>query len=89
MKAFLMYRDRDLNLPSLPVNSNPWRQERKKLSLSAHEQALVQDLELDTLFQAMVLGDDFLLEVAQKAALYSLSSNSRRGKGDIMIRKFS
>lgn len=73
MKAFLMYRDQDLNLPSLPVNSNPWRQERKKLSLSAHEQALVQDLELDTLFQAMALGDDFLLEVAQKAVLYSLS----------------
>ena len=69
MKAFLMFKDQDFDLPSLPVNSNPWRQERKKPSLSVHEQALIQDLELNTLFQAMALGDDFLLDVVRKAVL--------------------
>ena len=69
MKAFLMFKDQDFDLPSLPVNSNPWRQERKKPSLSVYEQALIQDLELNTLFQAMALGDDFLLDVVRKAVL--------------------
>ncbi|MFZ0547721.1 MAG: hypothetical protein WAM60_19900 [Candidatus Promineifilaceae bacterium] len=73
MKAFLLYKDRDLDLPSLPVNNNPWRRERQKPPLSVHEQTLVQDLALDTLFQTMALGDDFLFEVAERAVLSSLS----------------
>jgi DNA mismatch repair ATPase MutS len=56
MKAFLMYRDRDFDL---------------KRKMPAHEQALTQDLELDTLFDAMALGDNFLFEVAKKAVLSS------------------
>jgi DNA mismatch repair ATPase MutS len=54
MKAFLMYRDQDFDLQrKLPVN----------------EQALTQDLELNTLFNAMALGDKFLFEVIRKAVL--------------------
>jgi DNA mismatch repair ATPase MutS len=57
MKAFLMYRDRDLDL-------------RNELPLHAAE--LVRDLEMDTLFQAMSDGDAFLLEVVRKTLLLSL-----------------
>jgi len=57
VKAFLMYKDRDLGLEEdLPPNAA----------------ALTQDLELDTLFGAMAAGDKFLLEVAKKAVLTSL-----------------
>jgi len=54
MKAFLMYKDHDFDL-------------QRKLPLN--EQALIQDLELKTLFNAMALGDEFLDEVARKAVL--------------------
>jgi hypothetical protein len=54
MKAFLMYKDHDFDL------------QRK---LPSNERALVQDLELNTLFNAMALGDEFLVEVARKAVL--------------------
>jgi len=54
MKAFLMFRDRDFDLQqTLPPN----------------EQELTQDLELNTLFDAMALDDDFLREAARKAVL--------------------
>lgn len=57
MKAFLMFKDKDFDMQQkLPHN----------------EQALIQDLELDTLFNAMALGDNFLFEVAKKAVLCSL-----------------
>ncbi len=58
MKAFLMYRDRDFDLQG----QLPWNQE-----------TLVQDLELNTLVNAMALGDPFLLDVAGKAVLTSLT----------------
>ena len=58
MKAFLMYKDQDFDL------------QRKS---PAHEQALTQDLELHTLFNAMALGDKFVFEVAKKAVLCSLT----------------
>ena len=58
MKAFLMYGDHDFDL------------QRK---LPSNEQALTQDLELNTLFKAMALGDKFLFEVAKKAVLSSLN----------------
>lgn len=57
MKALLMHKDRDFNLQQ----ELPW-----------NEQALVQDLELNTLLDAMAQGDKFLLEVAKKAVLSSL-----------------
>ncbi|NLI90925.1 MAG: DNA mismatch repair protein MutS [Peptococcaceae bacterium] len=61
MKAFLMYKDRDFDLG----RQLPW-----------NEQALTQDLELNTLFQAMGLGDKLILEVVSKAVLSSLTDLS-------------
>jgi DNA mismatch repair ATPase MutS len=58
MKAYLMFRDRDFDLQG----KLPWNQE-----------ALIQDLELNTLVNAMALGDSFLLDVAGKALLTSLT----------------
>lgn len=58
MKVFLMYPDRDFDLQA----KGPW-----------HEQALIQDLALETLFSAMALGDPFLLDVARRAVLSSLT----------------
>ncbi len=58
MKAFLMHKDHDFDL------------QRK---LPPNEQALIQDLELNTLFNAMALGDKFLFEVVKKAVLSSVN----------------
>jgi len=58
MKAFLMYRDRDFDLQQ---------------ALPPQAQTVTQDLELSTLFAAMAQGDRFLLEVARKAVLSSVS----------------
>ena len=60
MKAFLMYKDHDFDL-------------QRKLPLN--EQALTQDLELNTLFNAMALGDKFLFEVAKKAVFSGLDDD--------------
>jgi hypothetical protein len=58
MKAFLMYRDRDFDAQAeLPANAPD----------------LIQDLGLETLFEAMARGDKFLLEVARTALLTSLT----------------
>jgi DNA mismatch repair ATPase MutS len=57
MKAFLLFRDRDVDL-------------QQKLPPQA--QALIQDLELPTLFDAMAQGDTFLLEVIPKVVLSSV-----------------
>jgi DNA mismatch repair ATPase MutS len=58
MKALLMYRDRDFDLQQ---------------QLPPQAPALTQDLELNTLFNAMALGDKFLFEVARKAVLSSVT----------------
>ena len=57
MRSNPMYRDRDFDLNASPP---------------PHEAALTQDLELNTLFDAMAAGDNFLLETARKAVLTSL-----------------
>ena len=53
-----MYRDRDFDLQQ---------------EFPPQEQALTQDLELNTLFSAMALGDKLLFDVAKKAVLSSVS----------------
>lgn len=58
MKVFLMYRDRDFD-PAWPLPS--------------HEPVLTQDLELNTLFEAMALGDKILFETAKRAVLSGAS----------------
>lgn len=58
MKVFLMHRDRDVELePARPANTD----------------ALVQDLELDTLFDAMAGGDAYLRERAKNVILAGLT----------------
>jgi MutS domain V len=58
VKAFLMFDGRDVDMSAdLPDNAA----------------ALVEDLGLDTLWQAMSGGDDFLLEVARHGVLSSLT----------------
>src|SRR5574341_237739 len=54
MKAFLMYRDQDCDLKQ----KLPW-----------NEQALTQDLELATLFDAMAREDKFIWDVVRRAVL--------------------
>lgn len=49
MKAFLMYKEQDFD---------------PQASLPPHAAELTQDLELDTLFQTMSGGDEFLCSVA-------------------------
>jgi DNA mismatch repair ATPase MutS len=60
MKVFLMYKDHDFDL------------QRK---LPPNEHALTQDLELDTLFNAMALDDKFLFEVAKKTFFSGLDND--------------
>jgi DNA mismatch repair ATPase MutS len=60
MRAFLMFRDHDFD----PKEKLPW-----------NEPALTQDLELNTLFHAMALGDEFLFEIAKKAVLSGLNND--------------
>jgi DNA mismatch repair ATPase MutS len=55
-----MFRDRDFD-------------PKQKPQLNEHEQALVQDLELNTLFSAMAQGDKFLFDTAKQVMLSSLS----------------
>jgi len=71
MKAFLMFRDNDFDLQQ---------------KLPSNEQALTQDLELNTLFNAMALGDEFLFEVAKKAVLLGLDNdlNAMQYRQDIL-----
>jgi DNA mismatch repair ATPase MutS len=59
MKVFLMYPDKDFD---------------PKQELPPHEAALRQDLELNTLFEAMALRDEFLFAVAKQAVLSSLDA---------------
>ena len=61
MKAFLMYQDRDFD-PTLPLPVN--------------EEDLIQDLELNTLFNAMAQGDQFIFNIVQNAILTSLNDPS-------------
>ncbi len=56
MKVFLLYPDRDFDLQQ-PL---PW-----------NEADLVQDLELNVLFNGMAKGDKFLLDVARRVILHS------------------
>jgi DNA mismatch repair ATPase MutS len=70
MKAFLMYRDRDFDLEQ---------------ALPSNQEELAQDLALGALFNAMALGDSFLVEVAKKAVLASVQDlDSIRYRQDIL-----
>ena len=69
MKALLMFRDRDfVTLEEVPRDER-YRKSDPLAQLSAHERAMVQDLELTTLLSALSGGDDFLFAVALRAIL--------------------
>ena len=70
MKVHLMYIDRDFNLKKeLPENAD----------------LLVQDLELNILFNAMSLGDEFLFNVSKRAILETLTDiDSIKYRQDIL-----
>jgi DNA mismatch repair ATPase MutS len=79
MKALLMYRDRDFD-PKQSLrhfvtygdqNIDPRQQ------LSPHELALIQDMELDTLWHAMSGNDEFLFEVAERAVLTGMGNDMK------------
>lgn len=57
MKVWLMYPDRDWRPSSSPA---------------PHEANLIQDLELDVLFEVMAAGDKFMLQAARQAVLAGL-----------------
>ncbi|MHB1276535.1 MAG: MutS-related protein, partial [Candidatus Humimicrobiaceae bacterium] len=60
MKVFLMYKDHDFD---------------PEIKLPVNEKSLTQDLELNTLFNAMAFGDSFLHDTARKVVLYSLNDS--------------
>lgn len=72
MNVFLMHPHHDFDLDdSLRGVMYGYRDAREQLErgLSKQERALVQDLELNVLFNAMANGDNLLFEVARKAVL--------------------
>jgi DNA mismatch repair ATPase MutS len=73
MKAFLLYKDRDLEPPPLKGERPPANAGTQ--GWPAGEAALEQDLELPVLWNAMAQGDPFVYEVARKVMLTSLSSD--------------
>jgi hypothetical protein len=71
MKPFLMYRDRDFRFLR-PPRAGLRPRSPSRPALRGHASALVQDLELETLFEAMAGGDEFLYDVAETAVLSSV-----------------
>lgn len=70
MKVFLMYRDRDFD---------------PKQKLPPQQAALIQDLELNTLFDAMARNDKFLFQIAKPAVLSSLTDlDTLRYRQDVL-----
>ena len=71
MKVFLMHADRDFKLQGEIEQRYPYRH---VLPLPPAKVALMQDLELDTLFNAMAQEDEFLFDIAKQAIFSSLAS---------------
>jgi hypothetical protein len=69
MKCWLTYRDRDFELRYVGLARGRDFEFERERELPGHREALVQDLELETLFEAMAGGDGFLFEVASSAIL--------------------
>jgi hypothetical protein len=81
MKVFLMYPDRDFDPkqkfpPKERAARQPYRSKKfdPYRDLPPTEAAVVQDLELETLFQAMAQSDEFLYEMAVPAVLSSVDA---------------
>jgi hypothetical protein len=91
MKVFLMYPDRDFDPDQHStskaqaltqdqevkhlLNMSRRRDSDPHPKLSLNESTYIQDLELNTLFNAMAQGDEFLFETARQAILSSLDTS--------------
>ena len=75
MKAHLMYRDRDFGLQQESLATHPYRAVEVRPKLLPNEEALTQDLELNTLFNTMASGNKFLFEAARQAVLSGLQDD--------------
>jgi len=75
MKAHLMYRDRDFDLPEVVPSWQHRRDFDMQPKLLLNEDALIQDLELKTLFNAMARGDEFLFHAVKHAVLSGLQDD--------------
>jgi hypothetical protein len=67
-----MHPDRDWDQEPVLTETFRWFRRSPTPELPRHEQALVQDLALETLLGAMADGDEFLFEVARRALLSGL-----------------
>jgi len=76
MKPLLMHRDRDFDPHNSLRRAMYGYPDAEPFHLSSHQQALIHDLELNILFQAMARDDNFLSEVAQRAILSGLENNT-------------
>jgi len=73
LKVHLMYRDRDFLL--LQESQSQYLSRQTVPHFLPNQELLTQDLELNTLFQTMAGGDDFLLIVARQAILTGLQND--------------
>lgn len=74
MKVHLLFRDRDFDFKLESLATRPYQKVEAPKFLP-NEDALTQDLELNTLFNAMAGGDKFLFEVARQAVLSGLQND--------------
>jgi hypothetical protein len=75
MRVLLMHPDRDWDQePALTASFRTFRRPAAPAP-PRHEQALMQDLALETLLGAMADGDEFLFEVGRRALLHGLSND--------------
>ena len=74
LKAHLMFRDRDFPWQEPPAARRRYQEPERRPKVVPNEDALTQDLELNTLFKAMSGGDPFLFEVARQGVLSSLQN---------------
>jgi len=75
MNVHLLYRDRDFDRLPAALSLMPHRGWENRTPLWPHEDAVRQDLELDTLFNAMAGDDRFLFYAAQEVVLSGLQND--------------
>jgi DNA mismatch repair ATPase MutS len=75
MNVHLMYRDRDFHLQEQAPAWHRHGDSKPRPKLLPNEDALIQDLELNTVFNAMAGGDEYLFQVAREAILSGLQND--------------
>jgi MutS domain V len=76
MRSLLMFPDREFD-PNQSLSDMAYRRQAidATLQLPPHDRRLIQDLELDTLLDAMAGDDEFVFPVVQQAVLSGLRNN--------------